>query len=304
MTKNLVKLERNTLRVGEMESIIEITEIKWNLYRSMLLMKMKDTLQILRTGAGTVVYPPGGHCGPRVQINFQLVLLHTGKMDVCINGTSYQVPPGHLCLLEPGAEEEFLFAKEQETWHRWIDIHVNNISSDMLKKMKFLPYFMPISDSMNKLTDLMLSMQQAGHLGNSDVLCSLGATALELFIEEAQSQDTLNKFNHPAVLMAKSIIQNRFTEDLTIAEVADEVSISTDHLVRLFRKQEGVSPSHYLWERRMVRGLELLRNTGLTVSEIAYQSGFKTSQHFARAIKQYTNLTPTEVRNESVKEVY
>ncbi|MGD6834668.1 helix-turn-helix domain-containing protein [Sutcliffiella halmapala] len=53
-----------------------------------------------------------------------------------------------------------------------------------------------------------------------------------------------------------------------------------------------------LWEKRIDRGIDLLRNTGLTVSEIAYQSGVKTSQHFARSFKKHTNRTPTEIRME------
>jgi AraC-like DNA-binding protein len=266
----------------------------------MIMINNKEvhSLEISTACAGTVVYPPGGHFGPRKQINYQLVLLHTGKMELFINEKSYNVPSGHLCLLQPGTQEEFYFAKEQKSWHRWIDVHVVNLSNEMKNKLKLLPFYLPISDSINQLTDLMLSMQQAGHASNSGAMLSLGAAALELFIEETQNQGNGNLLCHPAVLEVKSIIQKKFSEDIRINDLADEVGISTDHLIRLFLKHEGVTPSHFLWKRRLMSGMDLLRNTGLTVSEIAYQSGFKTSQHFARTIKKHTNLTPTEVRIE------
>lgn len=262
--------------------------------------KEVQSLPISRASAGTVVYPPGGHFGPRKQINFQLVLLHTGKMDISINDKFYKVPPGHLCLLQPGTQEEFYFAKEQKTWHRWIDVHVEALPCEIESKLKFLPFYLPISDSMNRLTDLMLSIQQAGRASHSKALLSLGVAALELFIEESQIQGKGNLRCHPAVLEVKSLIQKKFSEDVSITDLAKEVGVSTDHLVRLFLKHEGVTPIHYLWNKRIMNGMDLLRNTGLTVSEIAYQSGFKTSQHFSRAIKKHTNLTPTEVRMESL----
>ena len=117
--------------------------------------------------------------------------------------------------------------------------------------------------------------------------------------QESQNQENGNLLCHPAVLEVKLMIQKRFSEDISIHDLANEVGISTDHLIRLFLKHEGVTPSDYLWRRRIMTGMDLLRHTGLTISEIAYQSGFKTSQHFARTIKKHTNLTPTEVRIES-----
>ncbi|MCA1322114.1 AraC family transcriptional regulator [Bacillus tianshenii] len=256
-----------------------------------------NSLNILSAGAGTVVYPPGGHFGPRTQVNYQLVLLHTGKMGVSINQKHhYEVPQGNLCLLQPGNLEEFHFAKDEETWHSWIDIHIKNMPPEMENRLKFLPFYMPISDAMNQITELMLQIQHTGQTGINNTKCTLGAAVLELFIEETLNQSNVDRLYHPVVLRVKSMIHKRFHEEMTIAELAEDVSMSPDHLVRLFRKHEGVTPSHYLWERRINRGIDLLQNTGLTVSEIAYQAGFKTSQHFARLIKKHTNRTPTEIR--------
>ncbi|MEX2103818.1 MAG: hypothetical protein WD907_00600, partial [Bacilli bacterium] len=57
---------------------------------------------IINTYADSVVYPPGGQCGPRVQQDIQLVLLHTGHMDIEIDDKLISFEPGHVVLLKPG----------------------------------------------------------------------------------------------------------------------------------------------------------------------------------------------------------
>ncbi|MCD9025398.1 AraC family ligand binding domain-containing protein [Cohnella silvisoli] len=69
-------------------------------------------------------FPPGGRFGPRVQQDYQLVLLHTGQMTVYIDDVPHHVQPGHAVLLKLGHVEHFYFAKQQETWHRWIAVHL------------------------------------------------------------------------------------------------------------------------------------------------------------------------------------
>lgn len=115
---------------------------------------------------------------------------------------------------------------------------------------------------------------------------------------ECANHDVLRSI-HPAVLAAISTIKSKFAGELTVSSLALATNVSPDHLIRLFRKETGVTPSQYLWNYRIERGVELLRNSGLTVSEIAYRIGFKSSYHFARAVKNSTGSTPTEVRKKN-----
>ncbi|MDQ0900356.1 MULTISPECIES: AraC family ligand binding domain-containing protein [unclassified Paenibacillus] len=69
---------------------------------------------------GTIVYPPGGRYGPRIQPDIQLVFLHTGSMEVAIDGVHFRLEPGNVALLKPGHIEYFTFADEQDSWHRWV----------------------------------------------------------------------------------------------------------------------------------------------------------------------------------------
>ncbi|MCY9691859.1 helix-turn-helix domain-containing protein [Paenibacillus alginolyticus] len=244
---------------------------------------------------GTIVYPPGGRYGPRIQQDIQLVLLHTGAMEVTIDGVPFRLEPGNVALLKPGHIEHFTFADEQESWHRWIA--VQPLSVDEVKALEQVPFSLPISEHLNRITDLMLSIRSE-HADTGPVMRSLGHTAIQLFLSEL-SKAQLQQDIHPSVLRAKAYIHQTFKENLSLPLIAAHAGVSDEHLVRLFRKYEQTTPIKYVWHYRVLRAVELLSQTGLSISEIAQRSGFQTSYHFARQVKQQTGKTPSEIRTSS-----
>ncbi|KKI91106.1 hypothetical protein WQ54_16720 [Bacillus sp. SA1-12] len=247
--------------------------------------------------AGSIVYPPGGQYGPRIQNDLQLVLLHTGSMMIYVDGVAHQIPIGNVVFLKPGHKETFIFAKEEETWHRWITVTPESLSEKIVKEFESLPLYIPISDKMNQLTSLMLAIHRDHSEDNHDVINSLGQSSILLYMTECRKQ-YISKV-HPAVLMAKEIIYEKFNEELSLKDIANESGVCSEHLIRLFQKHENKTPVQYLWHYRIERGMELLRNSGLSIGEIVYRIGFKTTYHFARLVKKHTGFTPTEVRKQA-----
>jgi AraC family transcriptional regulator of arabinose operon len=252
---------------------------------------------VTSTKAGTVVYPPGSIFGPRIQQDLQLVLLHTGTMTVKIDHTSLTLPPGHITLLKPGYEETFYFAKQEETWHRWIAISFAKLPISLGTRLSQLPYFIPISDRMNRIVELMLLLQNAS-LDCQESLNDLARAALMLYVSEA-NQFYQNGRVHPIILAVKEHIHLHYAEHLNLSSMAKHANVTPEHLIRLFRRQEGFTPTKYLWNYRLNQGLELLRNTGLSIGEIAEKTGFKTSYHFSRSMKLLSGKTASEIRIES-----
>src|SRR2546421_2502153 len=67
---------------------------------------------------GIVLYPPGATLGPRIQMEYQLVLVHTGSVHVTVDGIPRDMPAGHVGLMLPGALGFFAFARDRATRHR------------------------------------------------------------------------------------------------------------------------------------------------------------------------------------------
>jgi AraC-like DNA-binding protein len=254
-------------------------------------------LPVKSARAGTVIYAPGGSLGPRIQQDLQLVLLHTGAMSVEIDKVVLQLPTGHITLLKPGHEEDFVFAKTQETWHRWIAISVEAVPVSMQQMLNGLPANIPISDRMNRIVELMLLLDNSG-ISFEAALNDLGRAALMLYVSEAKHYSSI-EIVHPAVLAVKEYVQQNYAQDLSLQLLSRIASITPEHLIRVFQKDVGITPIKYLWNYRVNQGVELLRSTGLSIGEIAERIGFKTSYHFARIIKQQTGKTASEVRKDS-----
>lgn len=244
--------------------------------------------------AGSVVYPPGGKFGPRIQPDIQLVLLYTGEMRVAVDGRELRVPPGHVALLKPGHEEMFAFSRTEETWHRWISVRIDPLSRELRDDLYRLPAFLPVSEPMNRLVDLMLALQKQA-VPAEQAMHSLGLAALQLYPVETQKA-LLMQEKHPALYKSQSWIREHCADDLSLKDIAGHAGVSPEHLVRIYRRYEQITPVQYLWRIRIRRATELLTSTGLTVTEIAHLSGFKTSHHLARLIKQSTGKTASEIR--------
>ncbi|WP_314172313.1 helix-turn-helix transcriptional regulator [Streptomyces winkii] len=107
--------------------------------------------------------------------------------------------------------------------------------------------------------------------------------------------------NLPAALPAyiedaRLFIHRNVERDIDLTAISAAAKVSPEHLVRLFRQHMDTTPMRYLWDRRVTRGIELLTSSGLPVGSIAACSGFKTSFHFARKVKEATGLSPTALR--------
>ncbi|GAA1893319.1 helix-turn-helix domain-containing protein [Streptomyces durmitorensis] len=83
---------------------------------------------------------------------------------------------------------------------------------------------------------------------------------------------------------AREWAQTRLSEPLTLAEMAEQESMSVRTFSRRFREETGLTPMQWLTQRRVDRARELLEETDRTVDRIAAEAGFGTGaslrQHF------------------------
>jgi len=246
--------------------------------------------------AGSTVYPPGGRWGPRTQPHLQLVLVHTGHAQIRVDDEAFVVPAGHVALLHPGHREEFFFAQKSETWHHWVHIRLNDAFPEQRAMLERWQRFIPLSDTMNRLTDTLQTLTHGSiQETQQDLRCALGVAAILLYQSECR-YGLLEKGKHPSIVRTKDEIHQNYQNPISLDELAGLSNVSPAHLIRIFRQAEGVTPMRYLWKVRVDHAQELLRHTGLSLSEIAERTGFKSVYHLSRAIKHFSGRTPTDIR--------
>lgn len=95
----------------------------------------------------------------------------------------------------------------------------------------------------------------------------------------------------------KDFIDHKLDQDLGLAALASVAGLSQFHFARAFRKSTGLTPQHYLMERRIERAKQLLVDDKLPLVEVSLRAGFKNQSHFTTLFRKFTNLTPKAWRD-------
>jgi transcriptional regulator GlxA family with amidase domain len=88
------------------------------------------------------------------------------------------------------------------------------------------------------------------------------------------------------------LMENNIEFPLSISELADQSGVSPRQIQRLFHDYLGVVPITHYRGIRLDHARRLLRQTDMSITEIAFASGFANSSHFTRCFKEYFGVTP------------
>jgi len=79
-------------------------------------------------------------------------------------------------------------------------------------------------------------------------------------------------------------------------EMAGKLHVHPSHLMRVFKKEKGITISHFRNLRRIKEAKELIQFSNLSMTEIAIMVGFSNSQYFSKFFKEAEGVTPVEYR--------
>ena len=98
------------------------------------------------------------------------------------------------------------------------------------------------------------------------------------------------------IMKVKKFIHEHFTEEITLAQVADVAGMSASSFSRYFHLATGRTLRDYLIDSRLGKASRLLMSTDLNISEICYSCGFNNLSNFNRIFKSRRGSTPKEFR--------
>jgi len=110
------------------------------------------------------------------------------------------------------------------------------------------------------------------------------------------SAPRVRKLSRSRLARTTEFIDDNLCRDLTVAAIASALSMSASHFARAFKQSTGLSPHHYVLERRIEKARSLLRDTDRAVADIAAQVGFSAASHFSVAFSRYVGVSPREYR--------
>jgi AraC family transcriptional regulator len=221
------------------------------------------------------------------------------------------VHAGQICFLPP---------QHQINWRWWplkgdqpLKLAIAHLSSDLVKKMAGEAFDMN-PDQIEVKTSLiandpllqqfMLAVKDEIERGNP---CGL------LYGETAAQMMALHLLSKHCVLSPKiknckhglapgqlrkvlEYIDVNLDCNISLHALAKLGQMSNYHFLRMFKRSTGLTPLQYITRRRMQVAKELLAKTGLSIIEIALETGYESASHFIDLFKRHHGVTPTAFR--------
>ena len=147
--------------------------------------------------------------------------------------------------------------------------------------------------------DLMLTFVMAAHGAETASLVAenyvhdrIREAAQEQHVTAAIRMADRNPHLAEAILLMERHLENPWSVD----RIADASGLSARQLTRLFRSRLRQPPGRFYLDLRIDRAASLLRQTGMSVSEIAVACGFQSASHLGRHLKRRYGATPGQWR--------
>lgn len=109
----------------------------------------------------------------------------------------------------------------------------------------------------------------------------------------AQKSETLSSVRFSEIL---KYLSENYTKKVSLYTLSKRFGVSEGHLSRCFSQRFSCSFVKYLHLLRVEHAKKLLKHSGLSILQIAYESGFSDQRSFNRVFKELENCTPKEFR--------
>jgi AraC-like DNA-binding protein len=266
--------------------------------------RLSQTFMRMRRGAvaiGDLLYANGGSFGPRIQNDFQLVVIHRGSLSLKLDREVIDVPENHGILLAPGHSEHFFFAQDRDTQHSWIAVAPDALSHEMRAELAAFRGPIPFLGQMATLLGIAKknisrfsereSLQNGFYQGLAiSILCDF-ASAVSAGRQAATASDVV-------IGQMERFLDDTYTHPLSLKEIARAVGVSKQHLLKACRTAGKPTPMRRLSAKRLEMAADLLLHTGFSIAEIADQCGFANAFHFSRKFKESFGRSPLAWRNQ------
>ena len=108
---------------------------------------------------------------------------------------------------------------------------------------------------------------------------------------------SLTAISAPAWLLeVRDLVNDRFSENLSLNEIAESVGVHPAHLARSFRRCYRCTLGEYQRRIRVEYAGRQLSETHTPIANIALAAGFADQAHFSRTFRSHTGLTPARFR--------
>ena len=119
---------------------------------------------------------------------------------------------------------------------------------------------------------------------------------------KGDGKKTAPRHSDSVLNMATSYIAGNLSQTIRVEELSRICGVSQTYLYKLFKSALSLSPQEYILNCKMEYGAQLLRDSDMTVTQIARELAFSSSNHFSNSFFQIMHVRPSEYRKRVVSQ--
>jgi AraC-like DNA-binding protein len=249
-----------------------------------------DGLEVLHASYETFAFAPHRHAA------HVLALVESGTHAFDHRGRVVVAPAGTMLFLDPD-ERHTGYGYRRSRWSYRVLYIEPKWFCDLAGA---IPHFEPsavrddaLADAVRALCTAMRTPRSA--LQQQTLMLDIANRSLRHSDRRAPVMHAMQEPD--AVRRARELIDDRFDENLTLAELASVAGLSAYRLSHAFKHAVGFAPHQYLTSRRVERAKLLLR-AGEAPADVAAAVGFCDQAHLTRQFRHRVGVTPAQYRAE------
>ncbi|WOO40882.1 AraC family transcriptional regulator [Rubellicoccus peritrichatus] len=236
---------------------------------------------------------------PLPDYDFWLVLKGEGELRV--NERAYSIHAGSCFILTPGTRVEGIQNPEKQ-------LSVFFMHFDLLDQESGMAYAKSwnVPPPATTVYDLQLLQALCRYvIAQYEVINERGRFGFELavwqLLQVIDDATHRQSYTHHDERIRKVIelIEQEYHRDWSVESMAAIAGMSRTHFTRRFKAETGSAPNAYLVHKRVSQATSLIRESGMTISQIAYGLGYSDVAFFNRQFKAVTGVTPGSLRHQS-----
>lgn len=153
-----------------------------------------------------------------------------------------------------------------------------------------------LNDNLLKLFHNLLECVQQAVPGYHQIITGITLQMLGLMQAVTQYHDLTINNDHKLVEEVKFLLREAVQSPDKIENIVKKLPVGYSKLRKDFKRITGQSPNQYQLNLKLDKAKELLSGTNLSISEIAYQTGFESVFYFSKLFKTKNNISPKSFR--------
>lgn len=219
-----------------------------------------------------------------------------GQGTIKIGGEEIIAKEGDIYILPKGADYIY-YSDAKNPWTKiWFNIK-GPLIDNLMQVYKLRNIYHIQNLDLSELFYEMYRTVQGRNESTKEIFQNASIIFHKIILKIYSKIEVPRTVNNEIAMQLRQYIDNNIENNLSIKTLSDYVFRSTSQIIRIFKKEFGVTPYNYLLLKKIETAKLLLINTNMPINQIASKLKFADEHYFSNYFKSKTGNSPIGFRN-------